>query len=149
MSLTRRELLLALPAATLAAQATTNRKALIQRHNPSPTAFNPQSPLSIGNGEFAFTADITGLQTYPDRYEKSCPLCTQSQWGWHSFPTPHGFSLEKFRMTDNGYPVDSKGQKEAYDWLRENPHPQPSAALKTGYTVYTDGGPIRMGRNEE
>jgi hypothetical protein len=122
MSLTRRELLLALPAATLAAQATTNRKSLIQRHNPTLTAFNPQSPLSIGNGEFAFTADITGLQTYPDRYEKSCPLCTQSQWGWHSFPNPHGFALEKFRMTDNGYPVDSKGQKEAYDWLRENPH---------------------------
>jgi hypothetical protein len=104
MSLTRRELLLALPAATLAAQATTNRKSLIQRHNPTLTAFNPQSPLSIGNGEFAFTADITGLPTYPGRYEKSCPLCTQSQWGWHSFPNPHGFSLEKFRMTDNGYP---------------------------------------------
>ncbi len=122
MPLSRRELLLALPAATLAAQATTNRKALIQRHNPTLTAFNPLSPLSVGNGEFAFTADITGLQTYPGRYEKACPLCTQSQWGWHSFPNPHGFTLEKFRMTDNGYPVDSKGQKEAYDWLRENPH---------------------------
>jgi hypothetical protein len=122
MPLSRRELLLTLPAATLVAQATTNRKALVQRHNPTLTAFNPLSPLSVGNGEFAFTADVTGLQTYPGRYEKACPLCTQSQWGWHSFPNPHGFTLEKFRMTDNGYPVDSTGQKDAYDWLRENPH---------------------------
>jgi len=26
---------------------------------------DPLTPLSVGNGEFAFTADITGLQTYP------------------------------------------------------------------------------------
>jgi hypothetical protein len=129
MPLSRRELLLAastlsapLRAQPLLAQPASRRKALVQRHNPTLSSFNPQSPLSVGNGEFAFTADITGLQTYPGRYEKACPLCTQSQWGWHSFPNPNGFDLQNFRMTDNGYPVDSKGQKEAYDWLRENPH---------------------------
>jgi len=121
MSISRRELFLTIPAA-LAAQPTGNRQALVQRHNPVLTAFDPRSPLSVGNGEFAFTADITGLQTFPDRYAKDCPLCTQSQWGWHTFPNPNNFTLDKFRMTDNGYPVDATGQKAAYDWLRENPH---------------------------
>jgi hypothetical protein len=95
---------------------------MVLRCNPVLTAFDPRSPLSVGNGEFAFTADITGLQTFPGRYEKGCPLCTQSQWGWHSFPNPRGFSLETFRMTDDHYPVESKGQLDAYNWLRENPH---------------------------
>ena len=121
MPLSRRELFLALPAA-LAAQPAANRQALVRRHNPTLTDFDPLSPLTVGNGEFAFTADITGLQTFSGRYQKGCPLCTQSQWGWHTFPNPNGFSLDKFRMTGNGYPVDSSGQKAAYDWLRENPH---------------------------
>jgi hypothetical protein len=50
MPLSRRELLLTLPAATLVAQAATNRKALVRRHNPTLT---PVNPLSIGNAEFA------------------------------------------------------------------------------------------------
>ena len=86
------------------------------------TAFDPRSPLTVGNGEFAFTADITGLQTFADQYEKQCPLCTQSQWGWHSFPNPNSYTLDNFRMTEGGYPTESKGQTEAYNWLRENPH---------------------------
>jgi hypothetical protein len=40
----------------------------------------------VGNGEFAFTADPTGLQTFPQLYADKLPLSTQSQWGWHSFP---------------------------------------------------------------
>jgi hypothetical protein len=120
---TRRALLQALPL-TLAAQQqpAAGRRDLVERHNPVLTALNPRSPLTVGNGEFAFTADITGLQTYPQPYETGCPLCTQSQWGWHSFPNPAAYSLEKFRMSPGGYPVDPTDQKPAYDWLRENPH---------------------------
>jgi protein-glucosylgalactosylhydroxylysine glucosidase len=121
MFLSRRDLLIALPAA-LAAQSVRDRRSLVQRHNPVLSAFDPRSPLSIGNGEFAFTADVTGLQSFPERYAKGCPLCTQSHWGWHTFPNPGGFSLDKFRMTAGGYPVESKGQLAAYNWLRENPH---------------------------
>ena len=49
-----------------AARAVTpiDRKALVTRHNPVLHQLDPLSPLSIGNGEFAFTADITGLQTF-------------------------------------------------------------------------------------
>jgi protein-glucosylgalactosylhydroxylysine glucosidase len=116
-------------ATSLTGASTIDRKALVQRHNPVLRALNPRSPLSIGNGEFAFTADLTGLQTFPSQYEKGMPLCTQSQWGWHSFPAPAGKSAADFRLTPYethgrkvGYPTSPEGQRELYDWLRENPH---------------------------
>src|SRR5688572_16543424 len=60
-----------------------DREALVRRHNAVLRQLDPLSPLSLGNGEFAFTADITGLQTLPQLYENAMPLCTMSQWGWH------------------------------------------------------------------
>ncbi len=121
MSFTRRAILAGIPA-TLGAQSVHDRKSLVRRHNPVLTKMLPASPLSVGNGEFAFTADITGLQTFTETYEKACPLCTQSDWGWHNFPNPRGFRLDNFRMADGGYPTEAKGQEDAYQWLRENPH---------------------------
>ncbi len=106
-----------------------DRKALLRRHNPVVTSFDRLSPLSVGNGELAFTADLTGLQTFPALYESGIPLCTQSQWGWHSFPAPAGKSaadlvLEEYdshgRMV--GYATRREGQEDLYNWLRENPH---------------------------
>jgi hypothetical protein len=38
------------------------------------------NPLSVGNGEFAFTADITGLQTFAEEYGRGMPLGTMAQW---------------------------------------------------------------------
>ena len=58
-----------------------DRAALVRRHNPQVRSFDPRGCLSVGNGEFAFTADATGLQTFPELYDV-IPLCTQSQWGW-------------------------------------------------------------------
>src|SRR4051794_11302927 len=63
---------------------TIDRAALVNRHNPVMRQLDPLSPLSLGNGEFAFTADVTGLQTFPEEYEQAMPLCTMSQWGWHT-----------------------------------------------------------------
>jgi protein-glucosylgalactosylhydroxylysine glucosidase len=93
---------------------------------------DPFSPLTVGNGELAFTADITGFQTFDYEYEKGMPLCTQSQWGWHSTPfSAKKHSIEekelKPELHNNGrrqvpYATSSKGQKEAFNWLRQNPH---------------------------
>ncbi|MBS1824347.1 MAG: glycoside hydrolase family 65 [Acidobacteria bacterium] len=106
-----------------------NREALVRRHNPVLQAVNPRSPLSVGNGEFAFTADVTGLQSIAPAYEKGIPLCTQSQWGWHSVPIPEGLTPEqlKLEMFDTygrqvGYKTNPRGQEKLYNWLRENPH---------------------------
>ncbi len=93
------------------------------------TAPDFNAPLSVGNGEFAFTADFTGLQTFSDLYQKTTPPCTLSQWGWHSHPIPDGLSPEQLRleMFDTygrqvGYKTNPRGQEKLYAWLRENPH---------------------------
>jgi len=103
-----------------------DRREAVSRHNPELHDFNPRSPLSVGNGEFAFTVDPTGLQTFPAMYEKAMPLGTQSQWGWQtSLPAPAGeFRLEEYETHGRkvGYATSSVGQKELYNWLRENPH---------------------------
>ena len=124
MPLTRRQLLASWPAGFLPDDRI-DRPALVRRHNPVLRQPHPRSPLSLGNGEFAFTADVTGLQTFPEFHEREMPLCTQAQWGWHSFPRVPG----ELRLTPYGtygrqvgYPTSPEGQQELYNWLRENPH---------------------------
>ncbi len=114
--------------AAQAAVGAIDRYALVRRHNPTLTTFAPRSPLSVGNGEFAFTTDITGLQSLPPT-EGAVPLCTQSQWGWHSAPMPDGLASVQLRLEDFdtygrpvGYATSSRGQEPLFNWLRENPH---------------------------
>ena len=132
MAVSRRTFLGSVPAA-LAAQSVSaaglNRREIVSRHNPVLHGIDPRSPLSVGNGEFAFSADPTGLQTFPQAYETQMPLCTQSQWGWHSEPNASGKGAADLRLAEFdafgrkvGYPTSSDGQKELFDWLRENPH---------------------------
>ena len=103
-----------------------DRHALVARHNVTLRQADLRSPLSVGNGEFAFTADITGLQTFQDDYEKSMPLCTQSQWAWHSFPNPDGYGIEDAQTTFDVHgrqvPYASQTDAAAGRWLRVNPH---------------------------
>ena len=109
--------------------ATIDRQALVSRHSPLLHRLDPLSPLTIGNGEFAFTADITGLQTFPREYNTAMPLCTMSHWGWHSSPLRSGLDPGALRLTEYethgrrvGYRTSAEGQSELYTWLRENPH---------------------------
>jgi hypothetical protein len=108
-----------------------DRCALVTRHNVTFNRPDPLTPLSIGNGEFAFTADITGLQTFPAYYERGMPLGTQSQWGWHSLPNPEGYELsdvlDEYLVAGRKVPYAadggfSGGHSPAGRWLRANPH---------------------------
>jgi len=106
-----------------------NRQDLVRRHNPRLHKLDPLAPLTVGNGGFAFSADITGLQTLSDEYQNAMPLCTMSEWGWHTSPAPPDLKNETLRLTTFdthgrpvGYPTSSEGQTELYNWLRENPH---------------------------
>ena len=56
-----------------------DRQKLISGHNPVLTEIATDAPLTVGNGELAFTADITGMQTLYEEYQE-LPLCTMSQW---------------------------------------------------------------------
>jgi len=108
-----------------------DRHALVKRHNITINKPAPLTPLSVGNGEFAFTADITGLQTFPAYHDKGMPLGTQSQWGWHSMPDPEEYVLsdvlEEYDVWGRNVPYASdgkypKGYSPAATWLRSNPH---------------------------
>ncbi len=108
-----------------------DRQALVTRHAVVLTGFDPGNPLSVGNGQFCFTVDATGLQTFPEAFEKTTPLGTLSDWGWHTSPNPKGWSLEHYPLTN--YP-DLTGRLVPYvdvppgprsaevNWLRANPH---------------------------
>ena len=105
-----------------------NRYDLVTRHNPILTEIDTDSPLTIGNGRIAFTADITGFQSFSAEYEKTgFPLCTMSEWGWHTIPSKDLRPLELTEyITERGsfrYPVKKfPGNETTYDWLRQNPH---------------------------
>jgi hypothetical protein len=104
-----------------------DRKALVTRHNPILHEVDYTSPFTVGNGGFAFTADITGLQTYPDEYySNGTPLEILSDWCWHSFPNISNYTLADAsrEYLVNGKPVafPTEQNTPAGKWLRENPH---------------------------
>lgn len=113
-------------------RTTIDRQSLVTRNNPVVETIDPLASLSVGNGEFAFTVDATGLQTFPERYRNGVPLGTQSQWGWHSFDNPEHYTHdETLKVYDfgHGHPepyavqFNEKGrQQAAADWYRVNPH---------------------------
>jgi len=135
-----------LPLATLAltaesgtsAIALIDRQALVARHHVTLTNAIPNSVLQVGNGEFAFGVDVTGLQTTAGN--------TMSQWGWHSFPLPLGqrpedLKLEEFDTHGRpvGYATSATGQENLFRWLRENPH-----RLNLGrFRLLLDGQPVK------
>jgi hypothetical protein len=108
-----------------------DRLSLVTRHNVVITKPDTLGSLSVGNGEFAFTVDVSGLQTFPEVYENGIPLGTQSQWAWHSFPNTRKYKLadvaQSFVSCDSTgapYPIQqSQGRAgDATNYLRSNPH---------------------------
>lgn len=108
-----------------------DRTSLLARNNPHIQAIDTLASLTVGNGGFAVTVDVTGLQSLPEHYRLGVPLGTQSDWGWHSFTNPEQYRFEEtLRDFDFG-----RGRKEPYatqptsgrsreaaDWYRVNPH---------------------------
>jgi len=124
-----------------------DRQALVSRHNPTIYKADKLSSFTVGNGEFAFTADVTGLQTFMEYYENGVPLGTQSHWGWHTYPNPKNYTLDQ---AFNYY--DTYGRQVSYasdmtsdvaQWLRSNPH-----RLHLGQVGFqfkrSDGSPIQL-----
>src|SRR5690606_34055179 len=91
---------------------------------------DPEASLSVGNGDFAFTVDATGLQTFESlHYREGIPLETLSTWAWHSFPNVDGLTLADAMAPSefHGRPVPyaSLQDSPAGKYFRETPHPLP------------------------
>ena len=129
--------LLAFAVGVTAGATPIDREALVSRHSPVVRAVDYDAPLTVGNGGFAFSADVTGLQTFPAQYHRNgIPLETLSRWAWVQDENPHGYKLSDanrdYTHPDGsvlGYPTNSRGP--AGDWLRRNPrnHPLGQVAL--------------------
>ncbi len=108
--------------ADISGQTKIDRKAVVDRHRIVTTKTDPRSPAQVGNGEFAFSVDITGLQTF-------VPFNTMSQWSWHSFPLPANLregEFERLTLDTHGkevpYDLPNPEQPELTAWLAGNPH---------------------------
>ena len=97
-----------------------DRKAVVERHCP---VWNELTGVTtLGNGEFAFNCDATGLQTFAGN--------TLSNWGWHCYPLPPGVNHEDKKRI----PFETHGriryylapsapeETELVRWLYDNPH---------------------------
>jgi hypothetical protein len=96
-----------------------DRRALVARH--AITWNDVCGRLALGNGEFCFGADGTGLQTFGGN--------TMSHWGWHSFPLPTGWTPEQVPATGTfqqgrnlGGDVFPAGTDAIRTWMFDNPH---------------------------
>jgi hypothetical protein len=77
--------------------------------------------LALGNGEFCFGIDGTGLQTFSGN--------SMSHWGWHSFPLPEGWTPERVPATgtfqkgrNTGGDNFPPGTDAIRKWMFDNPH---------------------------
>ncbi len=97
--------------------------------------------VPLGNGEFCFNVDRTGLQTVAGN--------TMSHWGWHSFPLPDGFTAADVPETgtfqegrnqphagDNSWPKEKQTLRQ---WTFDNPHRADLARIRL---ARPDGTPI-------
>jgi hypothetical protein len=102
-----------------AASIRIDRHALVTRHNIEWSDAADQIPL--GNGEFCFNVDATGLQTFGGN--------SMSHWGWHSFPLPEGWTPDRVPPTgtfQNGRNTGGDNFPAGTDairtWMFDNPH---------------------------
>lgn len=133
-----------------------DRQALVTRHNIENNSIDSLNCLSVGNGEFTFTVDATGLQTFPAFHEHGIPLGTMSNWGWHTGENPENYSL-----SDVYVPYDVHGRQVDYvhqfrpmpgpdmrkglatEWLRANPH-RAHLGIVGLYMTRTDGSEVMV-----
>lgn len=105
------------------AYATIDRHAIVSHFNPIRNASNPTTPMQVGNGNFAFGADVTGLQTF-------LPFAIMSTWGWKndSFPPNRTLGdIENYKGVSwysHGRLVQYEfgGVEDIQQWLISNPN---------------------------
>lgn len=102
-----------------------NREQVVRRFNPHRNASSKDTPMQVGNGNFAFGADVTGLQTF-------LPFNILSSWAWHnsSLPTtPNQTEPSDFTGLDwdthgrlVNYEQPNPAEPDISQWMISNPH---------------------------
>ena len=123
-----------------------DRHALVARHTVEWNDVSGTMPL--GNGEFCFNADGTGLQTFGGN--------TMAHWGWHSFPLPEGWTPDRVPPTGTfqkgrlvGGDEFPKGTEAIRTWMFDNPHSMNLARFRlrrTGGPELTQGDIAHLSR---
>lgn len=127
-----------------------DRLAVVSRNNPVITSVDSLASLTVGNGNFAATVDVTGFQSFPYTYHNGVPLTSMSNWGWHSFPNKDSLShSETLKEVDLGhghpevYAVEYKNgsrNQDATQYFRVNPHRLNLGLV--GLEIYDNNGNI-------
>jgi len=69
-----------------------DRQSVVRRHCVELTYLDPAATATVGNGDFAYTADITGMQTFTAFHDQRAAraagrlavnTATMASWGWH------------------------------------------------------------------
>jgi hypothetical protein len=100
-----------------------DRYAIVSRFNPTRNASSTTTPMQVGNGNFAFGADVTGLQTFQ-------PFSIMSSWAWKNDSLPTGKTwedVEKYKGETwdyHGRPLEIMygGDPLIQQWLISNPN---------------------------
>lgn len=102
-----------------------DRKSVVSSFNPRRNESSATTPFQVGNGDFAFGADVTGLQTFQ-------PFNTLSSWGWHndSLPTTPGQTSPAdytgLSWWTHGrlvpYAQPNPAEADISQWMVANPH---------------------------
>lgn len=130
-----------------------DRAAVVRRHTVRYTQSQPGAPLTVGNGEFAFTADVTGLQTFAAEHERPVgrsrgtavmPLGTQAQWAYHWAPNVDGWTLADTMETLSG-PRGPVQYPTRYDFS-ENQLESEAAGRAAGYYFWVNPQRMHLGR---
>ncbi|MEQ8846273.1 hypothetical protein [Botrimarina sp.] len=103
-----------------------DRRELVERHTLRFDRYRPEAPASLGNGEFAVSFDVTGLQTLPTPAAGAQPLGTMAQWAWSRFPNTAGLRYEQtltpYEAHGRQVTYADRQQSEAGEYFRANPH---------------------------
>ncbi|OOG00060.1 hypothetical protein ASPCADRAFT_393785 [Aspergillus carbonarius ITEM 5010] len=99
-----------------------DRSQVVTRFNPYRNASSTSTPMQVGNGNFAFGADVTGLQTF-------LPYGILSSWGWHNSSLPANSTPSDFTGVDwwthgrlVNYDMPNPAEAGISQWLIANPH---------------------------
>lgn len=124
---------------TIESESKIIRQPIISRFNPirRTVSSNYITPIQIGNGNFAFGADITGLQTLQ-------PFNTLSSWGWHNSSLPNNTTPANFTGLDwwthgrlVNYDQPNPAEPDISQWLIANPHRVNLG--RVGFVSFQDG----------